>query len=63
MLQSFYIKNSLGNASTINDGAAALVLMRESKAKAKGLKVIARIRSYADAAQVPPPPPIISADF
>jgi len=42
-----------GNASTINDGAAALVLMRESTAKAKGLKVIARILSYADAAQEP----------
>lgn len=42
-----------GNASTLNDGAAALVLMRESQAKAKGLKVIARILSYADAAQEP----------
>eukprot|EP00026_Physarum_polycephalum_P005938 Phypoly_transcript_05977.p1 GENE.Phypoly_transcript_05977~~Phypoly_transcript_05977.p1 ORF type:complete len:424 (+),score=82.35 Phypoly_transcript_05977:171-1442(+) len=42
-----------GNASTINDGAAAFVLMRESKAKAKGLKVLARILSFADAAQEP----------
>jgi acetyl-CoA C-acetyltransferase len=42
-----------GNASTINDGAAAFILMRESKAKAKGLKVLARILAYADAAQEP----------
>ena len=41
------------NASTINDGAAALVLMSEEKAKAMGLKPLAYIRSYADAAQEP----------
>lgn len=41
------------NASTINDGAAALVLMSEAKAKALGLKPLAVIRGYADAAQDP----------
>lgn len=41
------------NASTINDGAAALVLMSKEKAEALGLKPIATIKSYADAAQEP----------
>jgi acetyl-CoA C-acetyltransferase len=41
------------NASTINDGAAALVLMSEDKAQALGLKPLAYIKSYADAAQEP----------
>jgi len=41
------------NASTINDGAAALVLMSEEKAQSLGLKPLAFIRSYADAAQEP----------
>lgn len=41
------------NASTINDGAAALVLMSAEKAKEMGLKPIASIKSYADAAQEP----------
>ncbi|MES2575230.1 MAG: acetyl-CoA C-acyltransferase [Bacteroidota bacterium] len=41
------------NASTINDGAAALVLMSEEKALSLGLKPLAHIRSYADAAQEP----------
>ena len=41
------------NASTINDGAAALVLMSEEKALSLGLKPLAYIRSYADAAQEP----------
>ena len=41
------------NASTINDGAAAVVLMSEEKAKDLGLKPLAYIRSYADAAQEP----------
>jgi acetyl-CoA C-acetyltransferase len=41
------------NASTINDGAAAVVLMSEEKALALGLKPLAYIRSYADAAQEP----------
>lgn len=41
------------NASTINDGASALVLMSKEKAEALGVKPIARIVSYADAAQAP----------
>lgn len=41
------------NASTINDGAAALVLMSKEKMEALGLKPIARILSYADAEQAP----------
>lgn len=41
------------NASTINDGAAALVLMSEEKANELGLKPLAYIRSYADAEQEP----------
>ena len=41
------------NASTINDGAAAMVLMSKEKANELGLKPIATIKSYADAAQEP----------
>jgi acetyl-CoA C-acetyltransferase len=41
------------NASTMNDGAAALVLMSADKAKELGLKPIAIIRAYADAEQAP----------
>ncbi|WP_159799339.1 acetyl-CoA C-acyltransferase [Flavobacterium sp. MK4S-17] len=41
------------NASTINDGAAALVLMSEDKAKELGIKPLAYIKSYADAEQEP----------
>ncbi len=41
------------NASTMNDGAAALVLMSKEKADELGLKPIAKIRSYADAEQAP----------
>jgi len=41
------------NASTINDGAAALVLMSKEKADELGLKPLATIKSYADAAQEP----------
>lgn len=41
------------NASTINDGAAALVLMSEEKANALGLKPLAYIKGYADAEQEP----------
>lgn len=41
------------NASTLNDGAAALVLMSLSKAKELGLQPLAKIRTYADAAQAP----------
>lgn len=41
------------NASTINDGAAAVILMSEEKAKAMGLTPLAYIKTYADAAQEP----------
>lgn len=41
------------NASTINDGGAALVLMSLEKATALQLKPLAKIKSYADAAQAP----------
>ena len=41
------------NASTINDGAGAMVLMSEEKAAELGLKPLAYIKSYADAAQEP----------
>lgn len=41
------------NASKINDGAAALVLMSREKAEALGLKPIARILGYGDAEQAP----------
>jgi acetyl-CoA C-acetyltransferase len=41
------------NASTINDGAAALVLMSAEKAKELNLKPLAAIKSFADAAQEP----------
>jgi acetyl-CoA C-acetyltransferase len=41
------------NASTMNDGAAALVLMSGEKMNELGLKPLARILSYADAEQAP----------
>ncbi|MFT4684532.1 MAG: acetyl-CoA C-acetyltransferase [Flavobacteriales bacterium] len=41
------------NASTLNDGAAAMVLMTSEKAAELNLKPIAKIISYADAAQEP----------
>ena len=41
------------NASTINDGAGAMVLMSEEKAKELGLKVLATVTGYADAAHEP----------
>ncbi|KAL2635777.1 hypothetical protein R1flu_007256 [Riccia fluitans] len=42
-----------GNASSISDGAAALVLVSGKYALEKGLKVIAKVRGYADAEQAP----------
>ena len=42
-----------GNASTINDGAAAVILMSRDKADELGIKPIAQIISYADASQEP----------
>ena len=41
------------NASTINDGAGAVVLMSKEKANAMGLQILATIKGYADAAQEP----------
>tara|TARA_Y100001933_G_C18943765_1_gene540703 strand:+ start:139 stop:1317 length:1179 start_codon:yes stop_codon:yes gene_type:complete len=41
------------NASTLNDGASALILMSKEKADALGIKPLAKITSYADAAQEP----------
>lgn len=41
------------NASTINDGASALVLVSKEKAEELGLTVLAKIKGFADAAQDP----------
>lgn len=41
------------NASSISDGAAALVLMRQSEAEKRGLKVIATIKGHSQNAQEP----------
>ncbi|MDB5157733.1 MAG: thlA [Mucilaginibacter sp.] len=41
------------NASTLNDGAAALILMSKEKADKLGIKPIAKIVAYADAQQAP----------
>jgi acetyl-CoA C-acetyltransferase len=41
------------NASTMNDGAAALILMSKEKMEALGLKPLAKIRGYADVEQAP----------
>ncbi len=41
------------NASTINDGAAAIILMSKEKAQELGVKPLAKIRGFADAAQDP----------
>ena len=42
-----------GNASTINDGASALILMSADKALELGITPLAKINSFADAAQEP----------
>jgi len=55
-LKSAFIKDgsvTAANASTMNDGAAALVLMSKEKMDSLGLKPIAKILSYADAEQSP----------
>ncbi len=41
------------NSSTMNDGAAAVVLMSKEKAEALGIKPLAKIKGYADAEQAP----------
>jgi len=55
-LKSPFEKNgsvTAANASTINDGAAAVVLMSKEKADQLGLKPLAKIIGYADAEQAP----------
>jgi acetyl-CoA C-acetyltransferase len=55
-LKSAFLKDgsvTAANASTMNDGAAALVLMSKEKMERLGLKPIAKIISYADAEQAP----------
>jgi acetyl-CoA C-acetyltransferase len=41
------------NASTINDGAGAMILMSEEKANSLGITILATIKGYADAAHEP----------
>lgn len=55
-LRPAFIKDgtiTAANASTMNDGGAALVLMSKEKAEALGIKPIAKIVGYADAEQAP----------
>jgi acetyl-CoA C-acetyltransferase len=55
-LKGAFVKDgtvTAANASNMNDGAAALVLMSKAKADELGLKPIAKILSYADAEQAP----------
>lgn len=55
-LNSAFVKGgsvTAANASTMNDGAAAVVLMSREKADALGIKPLAVIRGYADAEQAP----------
>jgi len=55
-LKSAFTKDgsvTAANASTMNDGAAAVVLMSKEKAAALGIKPIAIIKGYADAEQAP----------
>jgi len=55
-LKSAFIKDgsvTAANASTMNDGASALILMSAEKAAALGLKPLARIKGFADAEQAP----------
>jgi acetyl-CoA C-acetyltransferase len=55
-LKSAFIKDgtvTAANASSISDGAAALVLMKASKAKALGLTPLARIAAHAEFSQEP----------
>lgn len=55
-LNSAFVKGgsvTAANASTMNDGASALILMSREKAEALGLTPIAVVRGYADAEQAP----------
>ena len=56
ILKPVFIKEgtvTAANASTMNDGAAALVLMSKEKAEELGLKPLAKIKGFADAEQAP----------
>jgi acetyl-CoA C-acetyltransferase len=55
-LKPVFVKDgtvTAANASALNDGASALILMSKEKAEALGIKPIAKIRSFADAQQAP----------
>ncbi len=55
-LRPVFVKDgsvTAANASTLNDGAAAVVLMSKEKAEELGIKPLAKIRSFADAQQAP----------
>lgn len=55
-LKGAFVKDgtvTAANASTMNDGAAAVLLMSKEKANELGLKPIAKVLSYADAEQAP----------
>ncbi|SMC00417.1 acetyl-CoA acetyltransferase [Hymenobacter roseosalivarius DSM 11622] len=55
-LKPAFIKDgtvTAANASTLNDGAAAVLLMSREKADALGIKPLARVRGFADAEQAP----------
>ncbi|MCE3226916.1 MAG: acetyl-CoA C-acyltransferase [Bacteroidetes bacterium] len=55
-LKPVFVKDgtvTAANASTMNDGAAAVILMSKEKADALGIKPIAKIKAYADAEQAP----------
>lgn len=56
LLKPAFVKNgtiTAANASKINDGAAALVLMSEEAARDRGLRPLAKIIGYEDAAVTP----------
>jgi acetyl-CoA C-acetyltransferase len=55
-LKTAFIKDgtvTAANSSKLNDGASALILMSAAKAKQLGLKPLARVRGFADAAHAP----------
>lgn len=55
-LKPVFVKDgtvTAANASNMNDGAAAMVLMSKEKAQELGLKPLAKIKSFADAEQAP----------
>jgi acetyl-CoA C-acetyltransferase len=55
-LKPVFVKDgtvTAANASTLNDGAAAVILMSKEKAEELGIKPLAKIRGFADAQQAP----------